>query len=215
MKKLKWGYIIQEILIVIIGISIAFALNNWQANQADAKLQQQYLDNLVFDIQQELEQLEINKQEMQAKLGLIRQVRPLLNNANTRKDTVARKIFEIAKSVSFHPVNATYQTLINSGDMKLIDDFELRRSIEEHYSLHKIILRNYDRLDNIYKEYLGRFFIYDIDFGAMRQGNFDFLENPLLSNIINSIEGSYYIALQGNERCRASNQALLEKMETK
>lgn len=215
MKKLELGYIIQEIVIVIIGISIAFTLNNWKANQADIKLQQQYLDNMASDIQQELEQLEVNRQEIQTKLGLIRTVRPLLNMPNNRRDTVAGKIFEIAKSVSFNPVNTTYQTLINSGDMKLINDFELRRSVEEHYSLHKIILRDYDRLDNIYKEYLGKFFVYDIDFGAMRQGDFSFLENPLLSNIINTIEGSYHLALQGNERCRTSNQALLEKIQAK
>ena len=215
MKKLELGYIIQEIVIVIIGISIAFALNNWKANQADIKLQQQYLDNMASDIQQELEQLEINKQEMQTKLGLIQKVRPLLNAPNNRKDTVVSKIFEIAQSVSFNPIDVTYQTLVNSGDLKLIDDFELRRSIEEHYSLHKIILRDYERIDNIYKEYLGKFFVYDIDFNAMRQGDFSFLENPLLSNIINSIDGSYRLALQANERCRASNQALLERIQAK
>lgn len=213
MKKLELGYIIQEIVIVIIGISIAFALNNWKESQADVKLQQRYLDNMAADIQQELELLAINKQEMQAKLELIQKVRPLMSAPNNRKDTVARKVFAIAKSVSFNPVNVTYQTLVNSGDLKLIDDFELRSSIEEHYSLHKIILRDYERLDNIYKEYLGKFFVYDIDFSAMRQGDFSFLENPLLSNIINSLDGSYRFALQANERCRASNQALLEKIE--
>ena len=32
MKKINWRYAIGELLIVIIGISVAFALNNWSAS---------------------------------------------------------------------------------------------------------------------------------------------------------------------------------------
>lgn len=43
---------------------------------------------------------------------------------------VVGKIFEIVNLIDFTPKDNTYQTLINSGDLKLIDNFELKTAIE-------------------------------------------------------------------------------------
>ena len=118
------------------------------------------------------------------------------------------KLFDIAQTVRFTPENTTFKTLMNSGDLSLIDDFELRHEIQRHYNLHEKILVNYERLENINSKYLGDFFIYDMDFDALRKGDFSVLDNPLLKNIINSLQGAYYYILQANKDCLESNQKL-------
>jgi len=211
-KKLK--YAIGEILIVIIGISLAFSLNNWKENRVIRNQKIQYLDNLISDINQEILQLEENQESAKDKILKIKTIKPFLGNNQEQRDTIATKVFELARLIHFSPENSTYQTLINSGDMKLIGKFQVRRSIEEHYALHKIILQDYQRIEKIHEKYLGDFFIYHIDFNKLYNGNTDFLDNPLIRNIITSIEGAYYLVLESNIRCLDSNKELLDKIET-
>ena len=213
MKRINWKYALGEIIIVIIGITIAFSLNNWKENRADEQLKNQYLENLISDIEHELEILQSNQESFQNKLELIKEIRPFLGNPNTKRDSTITKVFKLAQAVPFYPVNATYQTLVNSGDMKLIDDFELRRSIEEHYSFHNVVLQDYERIDAIHKKYLGDFFIYEIDFQSLRNGNSDFLDKPLLGNILSSLQGAFYFAIQGSKKCMESNSNLLAKIK--
>ena len=165
--KIKWKYALGEILIVIIGISIAFWLNNWKENSANQQQKKQYLENLVLDIQQEINQLEENQKSIHDKLRRIKVIRPFLGVNEGNRDSIARHIFNLARTINFHPENTTHQTLINSRDMKLINDFQLRRNMQEHYAFHKQVLQNYERIHKIHENYLGDFFIHEIDYTNM------------------------------------------------
>lgn len=213
MKKINWQYAIGEVLIVIIGITIAFALNNWNDNYKSKRLKKQYLQNLAVDIESEIELLEKNQTACQKKLADIAFVKPFLGNPNIRRDTVIRKVFDIARMINFQPQDITYQTLINSGDLQLIDNFELRKSIEAHFSQHSEILQNYERIKVIHEKYLGNYYIYDVDYDAIRQGDTKFMDNPILKNIMVSLEGSFYMVMASNTKCIESNQALLKMIK--
>lgn len=58
LKKINWTYALGEISIVIIGITIAFALNKWAENRSNHSEKQQYLQNLLIDLNSEVDQLE-------------------------------------------------------------------------------------------------------------------------------------------------------------
>lgn len=208
--KVNWRYTIGEILIVIVGITIAFSLNNWKETSNNNIQKEQYLENLVLDIKEEIKQLEDNQVKVNRKLQLIRDIRPFLGNKQVERDSISQKVFELASIVNFNPENSTYLTLVNSGDMKLIKDFELRRSLEEHFALHSLVQQDYERLENIHERYLADFFMYELDFTKVFQGDLSFLDNPLLGNILVSMQGAYFLILSANERCIKSNQELLE-----
>jgi len=109
-------------------------------------------------------------------------------------------MYSVFNSTDFFPKEVTYQTMINSGDFKLIDDFDLKAAIETHYSNYKIILKDYERLDIIHKEYLGKYMIDNSDFDVMRQGQFGYSNEKLLKNILQSINGALYIKSNATER---------------
>jgi len=207
--KINWKYAIGEILIVIIGISLAFSLNNWKERRADRRLTTLYLQSLALDVEEEMKQLAGNNETAQRKLQLIREVRPLLGRSDVRRDSVVQKIFELAQIVNFYPERTTYETLVNSGDLSLLRNFQLRRQLEGQNALHDVVEQGYRRLEIIHEKYLADFFIYKINFGELRRGNQDFLDDPLLGNILSSLEGAYYILLNDNKRCLASNESLL------
>ncbi|OJJ14414.1 hypothetical protein BKI52_42280 [marine bacterium AO1-C] len=213
MKKINWQYALGEIVIVIIGITVAFALNNWKDTRNNQKIKTQYLSSLKTDIQKEIKQLEELQQLFRQKMRLISQVMQTLNNKDASRDSTLLRIYEIARLKSFIPENTTYQTLINSGDMKLINDLNLRHKIEEHYALHQVVMKDYTRLEKIYNKYLGDYFIFEMDYEKIRQKDWSFLDKPLLKNILRSINGSYYMTINTNKKCIASNQNLLKALQ--
>ncbi|MEO0895924.1 MAG: DUF6090 family protein [Bacteroidota bacterium] len=212
--KINWKYALGEIIIVIIGISLAFLLNNWGESLKERKVKQLYLESLKSDIEVEMNHLSENQKAINIKLGQIRQLMPHMGRALPGRDSMGKKLFQIANSISFKPETNTYQTLVNSGDLKLIDKFELRRQIEQHYNQHQEIQNSYKRLEHIHSSYLADFFVYELDYGKLRQGNNDFLDKPLLSNILSSIMGAYMIALDANQSCMNSNERLLKTINS-
>ncbi|MFK8061251.1 MAG: hypothetical protein AB8B78_14335 [Polaribacter sp.] len=214
MKKINWKYGIGEVIIVIIGLYGAFSLSNLKENINNNKLKVEYLESLTLDIQKEVKSLKENDDEIMVILKSIHDIKPFLGNKIGNRDTIVNKVFELSRMIDFYPENTSYKTLINSGDMKLIDNFKLRRTIEEHYSSHNTTLKSYKKLANIYDKYFTDFFIRSIDFDEIKKGNNDFLDNKLLKNLIVTIEGSYYLIMNENRKCEKSNANLLEKLKT-
>lgn len=212
--KVNLRYAIGEILIVIVGISIVFALNTWKDNKTNKELKSLYLSNITEEIKAEIDQLEKNTKDIEGIISSIKVIKPFLGQKEARRDTLIGRFFNIARLVNFSPENTTYQTLINSGDLKLIDNFELKSSIGRHYGDHKLIIQNYSRIEKIHERYLADLFIYELDFEKIRQGNTDFFDNPMLKNILISIENAYYMVLNSNKICLESNKSLLNKIET-
>ena len=124
MKKINWQYAIGEIVIVIIGITIAFGLNNWAEGRKDKALEKRYLENLILDLEIDAAVLEENVEKIGQDLNILGALMPHLKANLPRRDTMVRKFFKLAEPVDFIPNNITYQTLINSGDFKVIADFE-------------------------------------------------------------------------------------------
>lgn len=200
---------------MIIGISIAFALNSWAANARDKEARKQYIESLISDLNNEQAHLEENVSLFQQKIGSIQSIFPYLAGKVDGRDTIAQKIFDLAKIVYLQPNDVTYKTLINSGDLGLIPDFQLRKQLENHYSDQELIRLDYKRQDNIHERYFGDFMVYKMDFNKVRIGDYSFIDEPLLKNIIQSLYGTYRIAIEssrkGIERCEELKTVLAEK----
>ena len=212
-RKINWKYAVGETLIVILGISIAFMLENWRERRQEQNQSTQYLGSLKTDLEEEILLLEENNRAIQAKLESFKRIRPHLGRKLEGRDSVAWSFFELANLVNFHPVNTTYQTLINSGDLKLIRDFELRRSLEEHYAFHQEVQQDYERIESIHKEYLGDFLIHHLNYQAIARGDFGFMDDPLLPNILASMEGANQMIISSNNRCIESNRKVLQQID--
>ncbi|RMA66523.1 DUF6090 family protein [Ulvibacter antarcticus] len=212
MKNLNWKYTIGEILIVIIGISIAFSLNKCAENSKDSSLRKEYLINIRNDVQADRERLIVIEEELQKKIETTLKILPILGSDSNEKMQITRDIFSVAAISNFAANDATYQTLINSGDLKLITDFELKKAIQSHYSNYKIMMKDYERQEIIHKEYLGDYFINNVDYDAVRQGKFGFSDEKLLRNIIQSMNGSFGLKLKATQQGIQSCDNLLMKL---
>lgn len=214
MKK-KFSYAFGEILIVIVGISIAFSLNKCSENKKNQEQKAQYLTSLKQDIAEDKAQLENNIIQIDRKVDISTELLPLLNTNKPEKNTKLRGVYQLAQLTNFTPKDFTYQALVNSGDLKLLDDLELKKAIERHYANYKMISDAYKRQESINKDYLGNYFIYNTDYDLIREGKSPFTDEKLLKNMMQAIRGSFVfkqIATQnGIKSCDSILKILNEK----
>lgn len=214
MKSVNWKYTFGEILIVIIGITIAFSMNKCAEDRRDSSQRQQYLVSLKNDVEADKAELQLIVEALQKKITTIDRILPVLNTDSLHKMSVVGDIFSISNIVNFSSKDVTYQTLINSGDLKLIDDFDLKTAIEAHYAIYKVMLKDYERQENIHKMYLGDYFIYNTNFDAFTKGTFGFEDEKLLKNIIQSMNGSFNLKLKATRSGIRSCDSLLTRLKT-
>lgn len=100
--------------------------------------------------------------------------------------------------------------MINSGDFKLISDFDLKTAIETHYSSYKGILKDYERQEIIHKQYFGPYLIDYADYDAMRRGEFGLSNEKRLKNILQSMSGAFMYKKMASERGIKSCDSLIE-----
>ncbi|MCD2260239.1 DUF6090 family protein [Psychroserpens luteolus] len=212
MKK-KLVYAFGEILIVIIGISLAFAMSKWGENTANNAQKAQYINNLKQDIEADKIQLEANLVKINEKIELCGTLIPVLGSNDPEKPTKLRGVYNIANLTNFTPKDYTHQTLVNSGDLKLMNDFKLKSDILKHYSIYKDIQKAYQRQEAINKDYLGRYFIYNTDYDLMREGKSPFTDEKLLKNIMQSVRGSFMIKRDATQRGINSCDSILKVLK--
>lgn len=215
MKKINWQYTFGEILIVIIGISIAFSMNKCADDSRDERQLNQYVSSIKNDVMTDKTVLEENVEAIEQKIKTADEILPKINTDSPDKMMIIGKIFSLVNLIDFTPADNTYQTLINSGDLKLIDDFELKTAIEKHYSYYKIMQKSYTRLENIQKEYVANYFIYNTDFDDFQKGKFGFKDEKLLKNIIMSMRGSFDLKLRATKKGVESCDQLIQLLNKK
>ena len=72
------------------------------------------------------------------------------------------------------------------------------------------MLKDYERQENIHKEYLGSYFIHNVDYDAFKQGKFGFQDEKLLKNIIQSMSGSFQFKMNATKKGIASCDSLIQ-----
>ena len=215
MKKINWNYNLGEILIVIIGISIAFSLNKCAEDKQNASLEKLYLENLRDDIETDKTNLEQNLQRLTAKNEILKSTFKYFNPNIPKRDSVlVMNLFRTAEIIEFSPKTTTHQTLINSGDLKLITNFDLKKTIQGHYRNYGKLQQDYDRMVNISKKYIADFFIYNMDMAAFRSGQKGYTDERLLKGIIQSMNGAVALKITSTENSIESCEQIIQQLDT-
>lgn len=135
-KYLK--YAIGEIVLVVIGILIALAINNYSERKKELKKEQAFLKEINLDFKSNKAQLDsiisFNKVSLHAGDRLLKILRlfdlknPKRNKSNEHvADSIRIYLPLIWRNKSFNPKNGTVEALLNSSSFDLIKNDTLRR----------------------------------------------------------------------------------------
>ncbi|WP_258099874.1 DUF6090 family protein [Marinoscillum pacificum] len=185
MKKINWPDHLTNLLVVILGITIAFYLEGWKESKKSYKLEQQYLSSLATDLHSDriyLDTLLVINRSMEKSLNI-------LTGATIGKayneDSLLFHVYSTQYIPPFQPQSVTYESLKSTGNLDLIKDFELRNRIVELYEQFYRGSKEYDKaLTNHTDSYVQPYFIRNLDFIDGGRVKTDFLKDKEVRNML-------------------------------
>ncbi|WP_436517018.1 DUF6090 family protein [Ekhidna sp. To15] len=186
MKKVNWLDHIANLLVVILGISIAFYLESYKEEESNRAQERKYLESLIKDLDTDIEYLDtlgaFNERISEALVTLSEASlgRPYGNDTALMNYTLT-----IQYNPPFSPQRTTYESLKASGKMDLIGSFEIRNQVVELYEQYYRGTNEYDAsLNEHIRDFVKPFYMENVRFTSSQSIGPDFLSKNEFRNVI-------------------------------
>ncbi len=148
-------YAIGEIVLVVIGILIALQVNNWNEDRKERTIEIRYLQNLKSDLENDsLALLEIRAYRM----NTVKAAQDLLSIANSGSIEDVYEVDSLYWAIGvwweFIPNDNTFQELISSGRLNLIEDESIKKSLMKLSKDYDQIVVDRNHMRREYDQYL-------------------------------------------------------------
>jgi len=133
-----WPAYMIEVLVIILGISITLALEEWRDNSKEEKLASIYLKNLLTDIDADLQSLKYATENTELIVKKGNELLTFANSPSTGSLTPAvidSDLTSILNRPNFISRDATFSDLKSSGNLHLLKDIQLKNLLFAYYSL--------------------------------------------------------------------------------
>lgn len=134
-KRINWLDHLMALLVVIFGITIAFYLNNWNEARQIERQEQKILNSLLTELREDsinLQHLIDTTLYMERKSSILLKVFESSNSIS--KDSLFYYMLPLYSYYKFSPRDVTYNSLIFSGKLDVISDFDLSKDIISLYN---------------------------------------------------------------------------------
>ncbi len=198
-KVFNWRYAIGELLLIVMGVSIALAASSWYEDQIDRRTEAEYLDRLRAALAIDIARFTDFERVLNIKANTLKALSTGIATSLLSGD--ADDLMHDLTYSSFKALpesnSATYEELKSTGKLALIRDVNLRDALAQYYS-------GYELMTGILAEPMGPYRIimrsslpgntsYDwrvnnqpIDLSELRSGLEILLSHPELESAINS-----------------------------
>jgi hypothetical protein len=160
------SYSIGEILLVMIGILLAFQVDNWNDQRNNKKAEILYYQNIKRQLIEDMDLISGNIDYNNLYLGQYEFAAKIIEaNDRSKMDTLVDIALNLTKYSDFHRVSNIYETIVNSGQIELLNN-------------HEVIL-GLQRLEETY-----------IYINKMEGIHFDMIKLIVIPDLVNSINWS-------------------------
>ncbi len=140
LRRGNWSTLILELLVVVVGLFLAFQLDRWYESQRSKSDLQAHLVSLTEDFTENeirlTSAIRIGNQEMEAAITL---------RAETRKDTPDLSVAELNQLISqssllptFDAVDLAYRDLIGDGTLADLPSSDLKKELAEFFAAYEL-----------------------------------------------------------------------------
>ncbi|MEL6557801.1 MAG: hypothetical protein AAFQ94_06420 [Bacteroidota bacterium] len=134
MKKINWPDQILNFIGVIIGVSLAFLINNTAENKQEKEQFKIIVKSFIAELEDEIKSFEgyaipTNKRQSA-------QLDTLMILIEKKEYEDMKKFGEVIGFRNYSPSITTFKSIGNTGKINLIKDFELRKEIINYYTLY-------------------------------------------------------------------------------
>lgn len=165
--KRNWKYVATEIMIVIIGIMIAFSINNYSANYKDRQALAENLTSIVNDLESDLKSIDGIIVRQNEKIRDFQTIKELLGQKEPDWAQVSTLISKQQSSPTFYPITSTFQSTVSSGKIDLIKDLSTKKNLFHLYEFtYKKAVYNGQLYDRSHIDYYDKRLINYVDFDS-------------------------------------------------
>ena len=207
--KLRLGFFVAELVLVVVGVLIALAVDGWISDSRDRQTERVYLELLVRDIEGIRHQADLQIEFEQERIDAAARTYKALSSSDPRaKRSEIRSA--LALLITRRTVNmrsATYDQMVSSGHLQLITNHELRNEIVRFFAEME---RNEQIINNNNRELIDDVFVPFV----MRIG-VSALVQPDVTQVTTTLNRSNAIVYErlGSEFSLPEDRVLLEPAE--
>jgi hypothetical protein len=202
-------YAIGEIILVIIGILIALAINQKNTDKNNNELRNLYLIQLNDETDLNIKELIEYKNRYIKRLTELDTLFQILVNKEYNNPKLLSKSTKLYGRLTFEPIMTTYENLKFSGDLKLFSDIKLRNSISETYNTFNDIKTN-EKIDlkviDVYYQdyYMLNAKLTNLNLSSNNFGKDDYFENTVSVRriTIRQVIDSYEYSIESLEKLK-------------
>ena len=177
-KKINWTNHIIELLVVFLGITAGFVLQNDKEQNENKEFEQKYIVGFRDNVAENIESLQESIQHDSLWLAESTYALKLIATDSLSLDSANALIKTMIFYSEFSEQTTTYENILNSGNLNLIKDYDLKQKIVEY---HKG-LENFQLLETYFHDYFSEILM------PFLMINFDlFSQKLIVSNIHKSI----------------------------
>lgn len=163
LRELRWPEVFLELVLLVLGILLALAVNNWMEDRRDVRAERRYLELLVRDLDWDLRALQdlVALEQAQAKDGVMA-YRALARRTDVSdKEAVSAALSRLTNARTLRLTRVTYSDLVTTGNIRLIRNPILRDRLVKLYEDNARLLTVLDYNNQAYVH--GMYAMYLID----------------------------------------------------
>ena len=147
-------YAIGEILLVMIGISLAFQVNNWNDNRIKKNTEIRYYENVRDQIADDKELIERQMNFNNRFTAQFKYANEIIEtNDRSKLDTLGMIVRNLTQYSDFDRQGNIYETMVNSGQINLLQNHKIVNGIRELEERYIYI----NRMESIHYEAMMRY----------------------------------------------------------
>ena len=147
--KINWANRLAELLVVFLGVSAGFILQNYKENLQDEKLEQYYIASFIDDANTNILSLrnQITKDSLWIENNSYAIKLILVDSLSY--DSACSLVTKMVMFSEFSEQTNTYEDIISSGNLNLIKNYTVKKEIISYYKS----LKDIEIIDVFFKDY--------------------------------------------------------------
>ena len=134
-RAANWKYAFGEVLLIVIGISLALAIDAWREDLSDRIAEREYIDQLIRDLNSTEELMaSVAEGNAVADEAAVRLFELFRDNVSVDTQELRRLLWNSSSFDNPVPVLGTAEALVATGDLRLIQDSGVRSRVTQYLS---------------------------------------------------------------------------------
>ena len=200
-RNLNWNKLLLELLVVFLGVTAGFVLNNSRANKDNKEIEEKYIQSFIQNIDSNNVRLSETIAEDTIWLDLVGETLSEYEDGEAPIDSIPMLMREVLSTSVISLNYNTYEDIKNSGHLHLIRNFEVKEKIVRY---HKSI-DNMEYVDGYYNTFFTDFIL------PFAMKNMDIFHAKLLTQDRKTYS-SFFNHVGGYYTMRQQRTAVLEEL---